>query len=559
MLNTQIHFAFPWVWLLLPLPWVLRKAWQKIHTSRAMQDYADRTLWSYILKLPGRQTYHSQKQNSGRLWLAAWLMAITALSGPWLAMPAADVSLRTLDIALVVDISPSMNLEDVTPQRLTRASRYIDALLDGQAQRRYALIAFSANAYRILPLTTDHDTIRYFNNALSTDMTRLRGSNVSGALELARQSLQQSAPDSRAVVLFTDGDLSDRESALRAAQRLNREKVPLLISGIGRHAGAPVRNEAGRFIENRGKAQISRLDESLLTAMAQRANGEYFPPHANTHRELDRALDTLENNTLTGRQRPTEKQGLHHWPLTIALILFLLATFPRTYFRHTSLPAWPALAMLTLFTQDSTANPFPVTLQKAYDALVAGDHAQALHYYSQDNSFDSLIGQGVAAYHDEKHQQARNAFESALIKADDDRQRAIASYNLANTLVHLNEMKTAIHHYRQTLLFDPRHRQASYNLSLVEKWQAGQARRQSSSDQERGSDGHNEDSDSRNNTIMPDFASLTNSRNSASATRLPADALYQAGQFTDNPERVLRHRIMAQDAGHPVMREERPW
>ena len=82
------------------------------------------------------------------------------------------------DQALVIalDLSRSMNAQDLSPNRLTRGKLKILDILERRRSAQVALIVYSANAFTVTPLTSDSDTIISLINSLDTTIMPSRGS-----------------------------------------------------------------------------------------------------------------------------------------------------------------------------------------------------------------------------------------------------------------------------------------------------------------------------------------------------------------------------------------------
>ena len=111
-------------------------------------------------------------------WLLAFggIVAAVALAGP--AWQRIEQPVFRADQALVIalDLSRSMDAEDIQPSRLARAKLKILGILDRREGGQTALLVYTANAYTVTPLTNDTDTVAALVNSLSTDIMPSRGS-----------------------------------------------------------------------------------------------------------------------------------------------------------------------------------------------------------------------------------------------------------------------------------------------------------------------------------------------------------------------------------------------
>ena len=175
---ADLHFIRPW-WLvgLLPALWLLVLLWR----SRSAQAGWDGLIAPQLLQhlLVGRN------ESVGRAPLAllgcAWLLGVIALAGPTWERQSQSVYSASLDQVVVLDMSPSMALTDVAPDRLTRARFAITDLMAQSLEGRTALIVFGAEHHVVVPLTDDNATVEQLLRALSVDVLPSKGDSGAAA------------------------------------------------------------------------------------------------------------------------------------------------------------------------------------------------------------------------------------------------------------------------------------------------------------------------------------------------------------------------------------------
>ena len=457
---SQLHWREP-LWLLLILLPLLVLAWRKRSGgNNKLHTFADPPLLRWLL------SGATQRPLRSYTLIAAWILAALAAAGPyWQPKDAERSEQRGADIAVIVDISPSMAAGDITPTRLGRAKRELHDFTTMLGGDRLALVAFSANAYSMLPLTTDHDAFLRFVDLLDPTLTELPGSNLARAVEVAQGLLSASAEDSRAIVLLSDGEYHDPDT-LAAARHLNADHIPLFVIGVGTPGGAPVPNADGHFMQFQGQVVISHLDHRGLQTLARAGQGAYFDL-SDDDTEWRAVLTQLRDRTRAAAHSVglASLQGiaLYPWLLAISLLLFLWSGARRR----------EGIAMLLfplLLIHPSPGEAAPWTEQRAYEALQQGDYDQAQRLYSDVSTYSGQLGLGAAAYHRQDWQTALTAFKRATARAGDDEQQARALYNTGNALAQLHLFERASSAYRKALLLQPNLAQAALNLSLVNQF-----------------------------------------------------------------------------------------
>ena len=199
---TSLQWREP-LWLLLVFLPLLLRAWRKRDggMSRRLGAYADAHLLPQLLTGPS-----TNRRSAGELLLGiAWLLAAVAAAGPYLAEgEEKQEQRRGIDLAVLIDISPSMNVTDVTPSRLQRAKLELRDFAQRLGGSRVGLVAFSRNAYTLLPLTHDRTAFLHTVDLLDVSLPVRRGTHLARGLEVAEQLLEQGGERARAILLVRD-------------------------------------------------------------------------------------------------------------------------------------------------------------------------------------------------------------------------------------------------------------------------------------------------------------------------------------------------------------------
>ena len=278
---------------LIALPFVVAAAMyfaRRRFGSGSWENVVSPALAPYVLS-------RSRGRSADRRWILFAIVGILgclALAGP--AWERIEQPVFRSDQALVValDLSRSMDAQDISPSRLARARLKILDLLDRRESGQTALIVYSANAFTVTPLTTDTDTVRQLVNSLDTNIMPSRGSYPVAAINKGRQLLEQAAVGSGEVLLVTDGGSSP--AAERLARDLRDNGFSLSVLGVGTREGAPIPRAGGGFVtDNRGQMAVPRLEQRSLIKLAEAGGGRY------ASLTVDNSdLDTLLSGEATG-------------------------------------------------------------------------------------------------------------------------------------------------------------------------------------------------------------------------------------------------------------------
>lgn len=317
----MFEFVWPWVFLLAPLPWLLRLVLPPADSGEAALKVA------FLDELEGLSGRRARLRLPGwrqqAPFVLIWLLLLTASARPeWVGEPL-PLPTSGRDLLLAVDVSGSMEYADMhwqgeTISRLELVKRLLGQFIEERRGDRVGLILFGSQAYLQAPLTFDCQTVRTW---LEEAMIGIAGKNtaIGDAIGLGLKRLRQRPAQSRVLILVTDGANTGGEIDPQVAARLAAEEgVRIYTIGIG---AAPQQNGLPGLL---GLIPGLDLDEPTLRAIAEQTGGEYF--RARTSEELHAIGETLDRLEPAAqpqtRARPT--RPLYPWPLAAALLLGLL-------------------------------------------------------------------------------------------------------------------------------------------------------------------------------------------------------------------------------------------
>ncbi len=212
---ADFHWLRPeWLWA-LPLVALITFTMSRRELAPGnWQRIIDPALAPYVL------SRSSSGRHSYRWWLTALggIIAVLSLAGPSWNRVEQPVFRSEQAMVIALDLSRSMDAQDLTPSRLARARLKILDILERRKSGQTALVVYSANAFTVSPLTTDVDTVAALVNSLGTDIMPSRGSYPVAAINKGRQLLEQAGVGYGEVLLMTDGGTSP--AAERAAAAL---------------------------------------------------------------------------------------------------------------------------------------------------------------------------------------------------------------------------------------------------------------------------------------------------------------------------------------------------
>ncbi|MDP3814736.1 VWA domain-containing protein [Pseudomonas sp.] len=337
----MFEFAWPWVFLLAPLPWLLR-AW--LPTADSGEAALKINFLSELEALTGRRArvrLPALRQQAP--FVLIWLLLLLAGARPqWLGEPL-PLPASGRDLLLAVDVSGSMDYADMLWEgqevsRLTLVKHLLGEFIEGRQGDRVGLILFGSRAYLQSPLTFDRQTVRAWLEEAQKNIAGPQTA-IGDAIGLAVKRLRQRPAHSRVLVLVTDGANNGGEiEPLIAARLAAEEGIKIYPIGIGADP------QQGGVLGMLGFNPGIDLDEPSLRAIAEATGGEYF--RARDSQELQAIEDSLDRLEPVA-QKPTLARptlALYAWPLSAALLCSLLlvsrALWPDLHLRLRSRAAY---------------------------------------------------------------------------------------------------------------------------------------------------------------------------------------------------------------------------
>ncbi len=277
MPEAGFYFEQPtWFWGLLALIPVALWLWRS--AARAARGpihrYADPHLLPHLTGT--RELKIHERWGRFLRWSLLWALLMTAMAGPRWDYEDVRLFHPGNNLLILLDISRSMQADDVAPNRLARARQEVQDLIMLDRDVRLGLIAFASVPHVVSPVTEDTYTILNDLPALSTEMSRLQGSRLNLALDRA-EILLDSLPDdsARSVLLISDGDFDEPDLVPRI-QKLTKNGIKFNTLGVGTPDGALVPADRGGWIMDRhGQPVRSSLNEPLLEDLARAGQGIY--------------------------------------------------------------------------------------------------------------------------------------------------------------------------------------------------------------------------------------------------------------------------------------------
>lgn len=316
-------FSYIWIFLLLPLPFLLRKLTKPYQEERpAIQT----PFFNELVELSGQEPgsgsiVHKHPLLRQIITTLCWVLLVTSLARPQWIEPPIVKEIPTRDLLLGIDLSGSMSTEDFTAKsgkkvdRLTAVKEVIDDFLMRRSGDRAGFIFFGSAPFIQAPFTEDLELCRELLKEAQVGMAGPKTA-LGDTIGLAINMFKESTVKDKLLIVLTDGnDTSSKVEPVKAAEIAADNDIVIYCVAVG----------------DPQAAGEEKLDEKTLKNVAQTTNGHYFwagnlPELEKIYQKIDE-LSTHEIETISYRP----KQELYFWPLGLALCLSLVLNFFQTF------------------------------------------------------------------------------------------------------------------------------------------------------------------------------------------------------------------------------------
>jgi Ca-activated chloride channel family protein len=331
-----------YLWLLILVPVLISALWIKRRRISAIQQkYFSTELFSSLRK--GHWNMGSVLKTS--LFLVGLTFTIIALAGPKVGTEVREVKRRGIDMLIALDLSASMNAEDVRPSRLEKAKFEIDRLIERLKGDRVGLVVFTGEAYLQSPMTLDYSALKLFLEIVDTDQMPSSATDFKAAMETALsafESLEENASEAAKVLLIISDGEDHGQSYEESLTNLVNSSISVYTLGIGTTEGTtiplyePDSNQLIGYKRDReGKVVTTSLQRDQLRQIANNGNGNYY--------EIERGndgidaflarVDELEKGEFSS-QEYADFKNQYQWMGAIALCCFAISFLFPSYRRE---------------------------------------------------------------------------------------------------------------------------------------------------------------------------------------------------------------------------------
>ncbi|MGH8215706.1 MAG: vWA domain-containing protein [Rhodanobacteraceae bacterium] len=306
-------FAWPWMFALLPLPWLVWKLLPPAAPGAALRLPQPVALANTAAGIRG------SRWRIG-IACAAWLLLVCAAARPQQPAPPQAMHHTGRALMLAVDCSGSMAIEDMrfgdrVVSRFATVKAIAARFIEQRSGDDVGLILFGTQAYLLTPMTFDVDTVAKQMDGAAIGLAG-RETAIGDAIVLAVKHLSALPARARVLVLLTDGvNTAGTVMPLDAAKLAKSAGVRIYTIGVGSSA------QAMGIFGMQLPVPDNELDVQVLTQIADETGGRFF--RAADADQLAAAYRTIEalEPLAEGKSLLRPDHEWYPWPLAVALLL----------------------------------------------------------------------------------------------------------------------------------------------------------------------------------------------------------------------------------------------
>tara|TARA_Y100001956_G_scaffold73886_1_gene80497 strand:+ start:1983 stop:3572 length:1590 start_codon:yes stop_codon:yes gene_type:complete len=413
-LFESFHFLRPG-YLILILPLLGGMYWrvQRVSKHTAWLNALPKHLRKALIKKPSQ--WRNQLPLIGAFGLA--LLAIFVSAGPTWYRMASPFSEDIAPLVVVLDVSKSMQQQDIAPSRLYMAKQKVRTLVEQHNKGKVGLVVFSGSAHIAMPLSQDKSVLYSILEEIEPSVMPREGKFSHYSLPLVEQLMQEQTHGT--VLLVTDGITEQSSRHWRAYFSAYEDQ--LVVYGVGKKnhtLGTP-------------------LQESKLRHLAASVGGEYHSIRIDNE-DIEEIIADISSYAKLQSDSTLPWYDAGYWLLwpmipllllwfrrgwhvqwTMCLVILSSMTFPNQSLAANWLDPWLTADQqgqyyLNKGLHEQAAESFDSSEHKAYAYYLSGDYQKAQAYYLQLDSLSSRLGAAAALAHQREYVAARQLYQEIV-------------------------------------------------------------------------------------------------------------------------------------------------
>ncbi|MCD8165890.1 MAG: VWA domain-containing protein [Bacteroides sp.] len=319
MIFANIGYLFLLILLIPYIVWYILKHKQSEPTLQVsdtrVYKYAPKSIRIYLLHLPFI------------LRLITFILIILVLARPQTTDKWQNSEVEGIDIMLAIDISTSMLVEDLKPNRLEAAKDVASRFINGRPNDNIGITLFAGESFTQCPLTVDHSVLLNLMQSIQCGLVE-DGTAIGMGIANAVTRLKDSQAKSKVIILLTDGTNNMGDiSPLTAAEIAKSFGIRIYSIGAGTKGTAPYPYRTAMGVQY-VNIEVD-IDEETLIQISAATDGEYFRAESTSKlQEVYQEIDKLEKTKLNVKEF-SKREEEYKWFALAAFAVLLLELIMR--------------------------------------------------------------------------------------------------------------------------------------------------------------------------------------------------------------------------------------
>lgn len=251
------------------------------------------------------------------------IFGIISLARPVINNGEIKIKQSYINAVIALDISNSMRVDDLFPNRFEFAKNKIYSFLDNAMDKRLGVVGFSNEAFMISPLTSDFSSLKYLISNLNFSNLNLQGTDIYSLLRSVDTLFKDEK--NKILVLFSDG--GDNEEFSKEIKFAKENKISVFIY-------LTATNKGGLFKAPNNDVVLLKANQNIKD-LALKTGGAYMQSSLNNDdmKALNSLISSKFKNNETKDEMIKDQKELFYYPLCLAIVLFFMANFSLPFRR----------------------------------------------------------------------------------------------------------------------------------------------------------------------------------------------------------------------------------
>lgn len=238
---------------------------------------------------------------------------------------------NTIEVVFAIDVSNSMSANDIIPSRLEKSKKIIENIIYKLKINKMGLIIFSGQAYPLIPITNDINSLKLYLNSVNSKIIDYQGTNINNAIKESIQLFSNHHKKGKILILISDGE--DHFNQENLTIKLAKEHHIQIISiGVGTKKGSPIplsyeKQKIEYLTDKYQNIVITKLEEEKLKKIAKKTFGIYINSSIKSDYKILQDINTILTSVKNDSIQKNKNQIQNHyfqWYLVFALLIFII-------------------------------------------------------------------------------------------------------------------------------------------------------------------------------------------------------------------------------------------